>query len=137
MPLIPRRIQYFNTTVRDQPGEAYNLLHSLADLGINQLAFSAIPNGPNSTQLTVFPEDPQRLIHEAKRSGLALDGPHHALLIQGDDEPGALAEMHQKLFQANINVNAAHGIVDSKGGFGCLIYISEGNIDRAATTLGI
>lgn len=137
MPLVIRRIQYFYTTVKDQPGEAYRLLSSLADLGINQLAFLAIPNGPNSTQLTVFPEDPELLTREAEQSHISLDGPHHALLVQGEDEPGALAGIHQKLFQVNINVNAANGIVDGQGNYGCLIYVSDEDYERAARTLGI
>lgn len=137
MSLVIRRIQYFYTTVKDQPGEAYKLLSSLADLGINQLAFSAIPNGPNSTQLTVFPEDPEMLTKEARQAHISLDGPHHALLVQGEDEPGALARVHHKLYQANINVNAASGIVDGRGNYGCLIYVSDEDYERAARTLGV
>jgi hypothetical protein len=41
-----RRVDYFSTTVKDQPGEAYQLLTTLADLGINLLAFTAVPIGP-------------------------------------------------------------------------------------------
>lgn len=137
MSLVIRRVQYFYTTVKDQPGEAYQLLSTLADLGINQLAFMAIPNGPNSTQLTVFPEDPQELTRQAEQSRIALDGPHHALLVQGKDEPGALASVHQKLFQADINVSAESGIVDGRGSYGCLIYVSDEDYERAARTLGV
>jgi len=32
-----RRIDYFSTTVRDDPGEAYKLLATLANLGVNCL----------------------------------------------------------------------------------------------------
>lgn len=52
-----RPVDYFYTTIRDQPGEAYNLLSQLAGLGVNLLAFSGIPLGPMHTQLTLFPED--------------------------------------------------------------------------------
>lgn len=38
-----RRVEYFYTTVSDQPGEAYKLLQALADLEINLLAFTAVP----------------------------------------------------------------------------------------------
>ena len=67
-----RRVEYFYTTVRDQPGEAYKLLHLLAELGINQLAFTAVPTGPMRTQLAVFPEQPSKLISEAERAKLNL-----------------------------------------------------------------
>src|SRR5215207_8085346 len=39
----------------------------------------------------LFPEDPNKLVAEARAVGLSLDGPYHALLVQGDDELGALA----------------------------------------------
>ena len=137
MPFTIQRVQYFYTTVKDQPGEAYTLLNLLGGMGVNQLAFSAIPVGPNSTQLAVFPEDPEKLSHEAKIAGMALDGPHHALLIQGDDELGALAGIHQKLFEANINVYASSGVTDGRGSYGYLVYVKEEDYERAAQTLGV
>lgn len=132
-----KRVQYFYTTVKDIPGEAYKMLNMMAGVGINLLAFSAIPIGPNSTQLAVFPEDPDRLLHEAKMAGMTLDGPHHALLIQGDDELGALAEIHQKLYEAEINVYSSSGVTDGRGSFGYLIYVRDEDFSRAAQTLGV
>ena len=132
-----QRVQYFYTTVKDQPGEAYKLLNMLAGMGINQLAFSAIPVGPNSTQLAVFPEAPDKLNSEAKLSGMVLDGPHHALLIQGDDELGSLAGIHQKLYEADINVYASSGVTDGRGSYGYLIYVKEEDFEKAASTLGV
>jgi len=137
MPFTIQRVEYYYTTVKDQPGEAYKLLNMLAGMGVNQLAFSAIPVGPNSTQLAVFPEDPAKLVSEAKLSSMHLDGPHHALLIQGDDELGALAGIHQKLYEADINVYASSGVTDGQGSYGYLIYVKEDDFDRAAKTLNL
>jgi prephenate dehydratase len=50
-----RRVDYFYTTVKDQPGEAYKLLSLLASMGIKLFAFTAVPFGPMTTQLTIFP----------------------------------------------------------------------------------
>lgn len=132
-----QRVSYYYTTVKDQPGEAYNILNLLVDKGVNQLAFSAIPFGPNSTQLAIFPEDPATLKHEAQLAGMILDGPHHALLVQGDDELGALADIHKQLFKENINVYASSGVTDGKGSYGYLIYVKEEDYERAAETLGV
>ena len=137
MPFTIKRVQYFYTMVRDQPGEAYELLNMLAEMGINQLAFSVIPFGPNSTQLAIFPEDPLKLIHEAKLSDMNIDGPHHALLIQGDDELGALAQIHLQLHEANINVYATSGVTDGRGSYGYLVYVKEDDYERAAQTLEV
>jgi len=132
-----RKIEYFYCSVVDQPGEAYKLLSELEKSGVNQLAFNAIPIGPNRTQLTLFPENASKLIMEAKRSNFALDGPHLAILVQGDDELGALADIHQILYEANVNVYASNGVTDSKGSFGYLLFVRPEEYERAASALNI
>jgi hypothetical protein len=132
-----RRVDYFATTVRDEPGEAYNLLTALANLGVNLLAFAAVPTGPLHTQLTIFPEDSARLANEAKKGHLVLDGPHPALLVQGDDELGSLAELHMKLLRASVNVYAATGVADGRGSFGYVIYVRPEQYHTAVAALGL
>jgi hypothetical protein len=132
-----RRVDYFSTTVTDRPWEAYQLLATLADLGINLLAFTAVPIGPLHTQLTIFPEDSAKLTHEAQQDHLELDGPHPALLVQGDDELGALAEFHETLSDAHVNVYASTGVADGSGSFGYIIYVRPEDYDRAVAALGL
>ena len=132
-----RRVEYFYTTVSDQPGSAFKLLQALADLGINLLAFTAVPVGPSHTQLTIFPEDAGKLAREAEKDHIVLDGPHPALLVQGDDALGALAELHMILANARINVYASTGIADGKGCFGYLIYVRPEEYDNAVVALGL
>lgn len=132
-----RKVEYFYCSVVDQPGEAYKLLAQLEQSGINLLAFTAIPVGPNRTQLTLFPDTPDKLVLEARRTNFALDGPHPALLVQGDDELGALAEIHQALYEANVNVYASNGVTDSKGCFGYLLYVRPEDYERAAAALKV
>ena len=132
-----RKVDYFSTTVQDRPGEAYKLLSQLADLGLNLVAFTAVPVGPLHAQLTIFPEDPRRMADAGRKAGLVLDGPHPALLVQGDDELGALARIHAKLSDANVNVYASSGVADGRGSFGYVIYVRPDEYERAATALGI
>lgn len=132
-----RKVEYFYCSVVDQPGEAYKLLSQLEKSGINLLAFTAIPVGPDRTQLTLFPEISSRLIEEAKRTNFLLDGPHPALLVQGDDELGALADIHEILYKANVNVYASSGVTDSKGSFGYLLYVRPEEYERAAAALKV
>ena len=132
-----RRVEYFYLNVKDQPGEAHRLLALLAERGINLLAFTAVPMGERRTQFTIFPEDPERLVTEARNTGLGLDGPHPALLVQGDDELGALADVHLRLYEANVNVYAASGVSDGKRGFGYLVYVKPDDFERAALALGV
>lgn len=132
-----RRVDYFYTTVKDEPGEGYKLLSQLADVGINLLALTAIPVGPMRTQLTLFPEDAPRMANEAQKAGIPLDGPHPALLVQGDDELGALASVHARLYDAKVNVFASSGVADGKGNYGYVLYVRSDEIVRAAEALGV
>ena len=137
MPFKISKVQYFYCSVVDQPGEAYKLLSQLEKSGINLLAFTAIPVGPDRTQLTLFPETSSKLIEEAKRTNFLLDGPHPALLVQGDDELGALADIHEILYKANVNVYASSGVTDNRGSFGYLLYVRPEEYDRAALALKV
>jgi hypothetical protein len=132
-----RRVDYFYTTVADRPGKAYELLKTLADLGINLLAFTAVPIGPLYTQLTLFPQDSGQLIREAKSARFILDGPHPALMVQGDDELGALTELHMKLAGASVNVYASTGVADGRGSFGYVLYVRPEEFERASAALNI
>ncbi|MFQ5569500.1 MAG: hypothetical protein ACE5G0_07480 [Rhodothermales bacterium] len=132
-----RRVSYFYTTVKDLPGEGYKLLSLLSGLGVNLLAFTAVPVGPLHTQLTIFPENAPQMASEAKKAGLVLDGPHPALLVQGDDELGALADIHAQLYEARVNVYASSGVSDGSGSYGYVIYVRPDEYDRAVTALGV
>lgn len=137
MALTIKKVDYFYTSVEDQPGEAYKLLSQLADIGVNLLAFTAIPVGPTRTQFTLFPEDSNNLIRAARNAGFNIDGPHPAILVQGDDELGALTGIHKKLYQAGVNVYASSGVTDGRGSFGYVLYIRPEEINAALTTLGV
>ena len=131
-----RRIDYFDLTVKDTPSAGYDVLSGLAGLGVNLVAITAVPFGPARTQLTVFPDDSARLRHAAEQAGIALDGPHPALLVQGDDEVGALASIHERLLAANVHVFASTGVADGRGGYGYVIYVRPEEFERAAEALG-
>ena len=137
MALNIRKVDYYYTSVEDQPGEAYKLLKQLADIGVNLLAFTAIPVGPMRTQFTLFPEDSNNLIKAARNAGFTIDGPNPALLVQGDDELGALTEIHKRLYRANVNVYASNGVTDGRGSFGYVLYIKPEEISTALAALDV
>ena len=137
MSTIIKKTEYFYCTVQDQPGESYKLLSLLADVGVNLLAFTAVPSGLLNTQFTLFPEDPIILRTEAEKASLVIHGPIPALLMQGDDEIGALTEIHKKLFDYGINIAASTAISNGKGSFGYIIYIRTEQFDMALKALGI
>ncbi|MDJ0521216.1 MAG: hypothetical protein QNJ90_04000 [Planctomycetota bacterium] len=131
-----RRVNYFYVTVEDQPGEGFRLFTRLAEMGVDLVAFTGVPVGPLRTQFTIFPADKDKLRQAADQMRMTLDGPYEALLAQGDDELGALAEMHHILFDAGVNVYASSGASDGKGAFGYVIYVKPEQMDKAAEALG-
>lgn len=137
MPIRIRRVEYFYTMVPDQPGEAHRLLSDLAEMQVNLVAFTAIPVGPAQTQMAIFPEDDAQLQRAAASAGFALDGPHHAILVQGDDDLPELVKIHEQLYQANVNVYAATGVSAGRGSFGYILYVRPEQFDLAVAALGV
>ena len=131
------RTSYFYLSVRDRPGEAYRILAQLAKLGVNLRAFTGVPVGPEQTQLTVFPEDEAKFKAATGGARITADGPHPALLVQGDDELGALADIHERLQEAEVNVFASYGVTDGRGSFGYVLYVRPDRINQAAAALGV
>lgn len=131
-----RGVEYFYAIVKDRPGEGYKTLSQLAAEGVNLLAFSAIPMDAEHTQLALFPESLEALARAAEKTGIVLTGPQRAFLIQGDDQLGVFAEIHGRLYEANVNVYASSGITDGRGGYGYVLYVKSADFVTAAQALG-
>lgn len=127
-----KKAEYFNITVEGHAGEGSRLLSVFAGAGVNLLAFKATPAEPKRTRFALFPNDSKMMIDGAKTAGLELDGPYAALLIQGDDESGALADIFEKLSQAGIKVKESSGIADINGGYGVVLYLDRDDCEKAA-----
>lgn len=132
-----RAVEYFHATVQDRPGKAYDALSHLASSRVNLLAFSAVPSGGGRTQLVIYPDETDALMRFAARSGMVLSGPQRALLVQGDDELGALVEVHRRLADARVNVYASNGVTDGRGRYGYVVHVRSEDFSRAAHALGV
>jgi hypothetical protein len=130
-----RPSDYYYANVRDELGAAYRVLSQLAERGVNLLAFTAVPAGPSLAQFALFPTEPAKLVAEAGAVGLVLDGPHHALVVQGDDELGAFASVHERLLKVGVDIYATAGVIDGRGSFGYVLYVREDQFERAAEAL--
>jgi hypothetical protein len=130
-----RPVDYYYLNVRDELGAAYGVLSTLAERGVNLLAFTAVPSGPSLAQFAIFPEDPNLLMAEARAAQLPLEGPHHALLVQGDDVLGGFASVHERLYRAGVDIYASAGVTDGDNSFGYIVYVREDQFERAAEAL--
>ena len=135
MALDVKVVEYYHTTVDGHAGDASRLLSVFAGVGISLLAFKAVPLAPGRTRFTLFPDDGRKMTDRAGKAGLELDGPYSALFIRGDDESGALAEIYEKLGQAEITVNESSGIADINGGYGVILSLEQQDCERAVAAL--
>jgi hypothetical protein len=135
MPDEIRRVDYFYINVPDRPGEGARVLGALRDAGVSLLAYSGFPAG-RGAQLDFVPEDAAAFRRVAKDAKWKLTGPKKAFLITGDDRPGAIAEIVQKLADAKINVTACDAVCQSGGRFGAILWVAPRDVARAAKALG-
>lgn len=135
MALDIENVQYYNTTIGDSAGEASRLLSLFADVGISLLAYKSASRAPGQTRFTLFPDDISKVEDVANSAGLEMDGPFSALLIKGDDESGALADIFDKLSQAGVNISDSSGIADINGAYGVVLYLNQEDCEKAMAAL--
>jgi hypothetical protein len=130
-----RKVGYFYISASDKPGEGARTLGALRDGGVDLLAFHAFPTGSGQSQLDFVPADEKALQAAAKKANLKLSARKTVFLVEGDDRPGAVAELLQKLGTAGANVTALDA-VKTGSKFGALIWVKPADVDKASKALG-
>jgi hypothetical protein len=130
-----RVVEYFYLTAPQKPGVGAAVLNELRQSGVNLLAFSGFPAG-RGAQLDFIPEDAAAFRAAAKKAKWKLTGPKKAFLISGDDRPGVVGEMLQKLADAKINVTAVDAACAGQGRYGAILWVAARDVARAARALG-
>jgi hypothetical protein len=129
-------ITYYYTLTDDVPGESCKFLTWLAQEKVSLLSFNAIPIGARQTQLVIYPLNPTWLAEAARKSNVRLNGPHYAFMIHGDDELGALVDIHTKLSDQGINIANSLGISDHHGSYRYLMHVGAEDYEKARDILG-
>lgn len=131
-----RAAQYFKIQIADKPGTLAGLLAPLRDAGVNVMAVHAFPRN-RRTQVDVIPEDPVIFKNLAKVHQLKIQGPKTCLLAEGDDRPGALTDVTERLGSAKINMTAVTGLTAGQGRFGAILWVEPRDMKKAAKVFGI
>lgn len=131
-----RVTDYYYTMVPDKPGEGARLLSLLRDARVNLLAFSGFPSQRKS-QVDLVPADAGAFLAAAKAAKLKLKGPKKTFLIDGDDRPGAIAEILGKLAAAKINVTAVDAVCAGMGRYGAILWVKPRDVKKAGAALGV
>jgi hypothetical protein len=131
---IIRKVDYFKAQVQDKAGEGARILSALLGEGIDLLAFTGFPRG-RKTQLDFIPENGPAFRKAAKKAGLAVTK-KTAFLVQGQDNPGVLAEILSKLADAGVNIIALDAVAAGEGRYGAILWVKPEEVRKAAKALG-
>lgn len=127
-----RKVDYFVTEVANKPGEAARVLDSVR--GVNLLAFTGFPSGRRA-QVDFIPEDAAAFKDAAKRAKLKVKAKKGGFLVQGDDQPGAVARVMRRLADAKVNVTAIDAVTAGNGRFGAILWVKSKDVKKAAKVL--
>lgn len=130
-----RCIDCYVITVPDRPGASYRILQALADHGADLLGVSVVPTTDGGSRITLYPEDDCKLPDAAAQAGLQMDGPYPAVVAQGADKRGALAELHRRLSEAGVNIEMAAAVTDGRGDYGYVVHVAGDEIPAAVRAL--
>ena len=130
-----RLVEYFYVMAPQKPGVGAALLAELRQAGVNLLAFSGFPSG-RGAQVDFVPEDSVAFRAVAKKAKWKVTGPKRALLLEGDDRPGVIAEVMGKLAAAKINVTAIDALCAGANRYGAIVWVAPRDVTKAARTLG-
>ena len=132
-----RRIDYYYVSVRDKPGEGNRILTALHKAGINLLGVSAFPHGARKSQMDLITDNSDTLVKAAKSAGLKLSKKKIGFLIQGEDSPGAIAQITSKLADASVNVTSVQAFCAGSGRYGGMLWVKPTDLRKAAKALGV
>jgi hypothetical protein len=129
-----RRASYYHITIPNRPGEGARVLRALKDAGADLMAVHAFPRG-GAAQVDFVPRDEAAFQAAARQAGVELSDRKTVFLVQGEDRPGAGANLLEKLGTADINVTALDA-VSVDGRYGALLWVADEDIEEAARALG-
>ena len=104
-----KRVEYYSVTVATKLGEGARILAALSDGGVDFTAVWGYPLKAKTAQVDLLPADAGVFKKAAKKAGLTLTK-RAALLIQGDDKPGAVSAALGKLAAAGLKLHAAQAM---------------------------
>ena len=130
-----RKIDYFAMNIPNRRGEAARILDSLREEGVNLLAFTGFPD-KRGAQIDFVPENTAAFKAAARRAKLMVRAKKSGFLVQGDDRPGAVSRVLDKLAEARINVTAVEAVCAGKNRFGALLWVKQKDVTKAKRALG-
>lgn len=131
-----RQVEHYSAAVANKVGEGSRVLGSLRDAGINLIAFWGYARVGGKATLEFIPENGAAFAAAAKAAKLKLSKKQTAFHVEGDDRPGAIADILARLAAAKVNVGALHAVCAGSGRYGAVIFLPQAAVGKAAKALG-
>jgi len=132
---IIRKVAYFAMDIPNKPGEGARVVGTLAEAGVNLLAFSGFPSG-RKAQLDFIPEDIAVFKKAVKVAKVTTRPQKFGFLAQGNDRKGAVADLLRTLAAKNINVTAIDAVTAGAGRYAAILWVNPKDVNKAAKALG-
>jgi len=132
-----RQVEHYSASVANKAGEGARVLGTLRAAGVNLIALWGYPHGAGKATLEFIPSDGAVFVAAAKAAKLKLSKKQIAFHVEGEDRPGAVADLLGKLAAAKINVGALQAVCAGAGRYGAVIFLPQAAVSKAAKALGI
>lgn len=130
-----RKAVYFSMHTANRAGQGAQILKGLRDVGVNLRAFSGFPEA-GGAQIDFIPYDTGQFLRAARKLGLKLGKRKTVFIAQGDDKPGVIAAICDKLAQARINMVAMDAVAIGNKRCGAIFWVKAKDVGRASRVLG-
>jgi len=131
-----RQVEHYSASVANKVGEGARVFGALHSAGINLIAMWGYARDTGKATIEIIPENGEAFVAAAKAAKLKLSKKQIAFHVEGEDRPGAIADLLAKLAGAKISVGALQAVCGGSGRYGAVIFLPQAAVGKAAKALG-